>query len=68
MERKGNPKFSEFHRHHFPFPWPPWDPLPDFLQILDEKAIREVAKLQVNYRIKEMKMHIEFMEEMEKLI
>ena len=66
---KRNPEFSEFRLGcgHIPRPIP-WDPAPDFLQFLDEKALKGVIKLQFNYRIKEMKMHLEFMEEMEKLI
>ena len=69
MEKKVYPDFSELRFRCWPFPLPiPWDPVPDFMKLLDEKAIREVTKLQVNYRIKEMKMHLEFMEEMEKLI
>lgn len=70
MEKlKGNPEFSELRLKYWPFPRPfPWDPAPDILQFLDEKALRGVTKLQINYRIKEMKLHLEFMEEMEKFI
>ncbi|MFW9880225.1 MAG: hypothetical protein ACFFG0_44695 [Candidatus Thorarchaeota archaeon] len=63
------PEFSEVRRRWKPFPWPwPWDPVPDILQFLDEKALREVTKVQIDYRIKGMKMYIEFLEDMEKFI
>ncbi len=65
MEKiKGNPEFSETLIRK-PIPW---DPGPDILQFLDKNKLREVTKLQITYRIKEMRMHLEFMEEIEKFI
>ncbi|MEE9378359.1 MAG: hypothetical protein V3V33_10025 [Candidatus Lokiarchaeia archaeon] len=61
--KKGNPKFSELQREPIP-----WDPAPDIRQFLDENKLKEVTRLQINYRIQEMKIRLEFMEKMEKLI
>ncbi len=70
MEReKGNPEFSEKlirRPYPWPFPWP--DPAPDIRRFLDENREKEFIKLQINYRIKEMKMKVELLEDMEKFI
>ena len=68
MEReKVNPEFSEKLIRR-PYPWPPWDPAPDIRRFLDENREKEFIKLQINYRIKEMKMKVELLEDMEKFI